>query len=1013
MDHRFHQQQGGYYPTKQSHRDEGIATHHIMVDDGLPPYYQEEGSPPPPPPLYGSSRDMYQEPTSPSTQQDLQRKRSSSSKQPVKLSVCVRMRPIINEDFKHATTKRNAPEICVHFKSDGQTIKLIQDQHHFKNYKVDHTFDTSCGQSDVYSTALKPIVKDVIKGYNGTCIVYGQTASGKTYTMFGSENKYGIAHLAVNELFEAVRKFEDEDLVAKVFISFYQIYLENIYDLLGEAGYGFDPRAPGSTAATLGSIGGAGPNWNQQFGSGGGFGPASSLALDIKQQNTLPSLNIREDIEKGIYVENLHYCFAKDCQNAFELISQGLQRRKVNSTAYNVKSSRSHAILQIYCDFEERSNEPPLNGQSEVKYGPENSGSQYQHSGHLIEKKYVVRRRTLTLVDLAGSERVQTFKQSTKKQLQEAAMINKSIAALGNCIYALSNREQQQQHQPFSSTNNIHIPYRDCKLTRLLSESLGGNSKTSIIATISPCLYNYEETSSTLKFASRAKVIRKVVKRTKREEMIVKPKILNYFEPFQDPHAGTDDEQHNVYRDEYSQYPQHEAGDERDIYKRENELNVLHDDPRLQDEFYHDEFKQSFDPQHDHHHSPEDNFMNELSDFDSQSYSSRPSSRHVTPQRARSNSNTRPPRRPTPAGARATGTSGQFSFQPLSHYSGTSSLPSHGSGGNSTFTLRDFLRACTMATKVVDPNASTVEYELPPPSQSSSVLPSPSPIPDSSVTSLTVFTPLTASPLPNNGNHERQRPFNIPSALQIPTNPYEAQLSAQKRTRRPSSATVASEISDTLTVTSTPAQTPKAGYSSIPSKIDDEPFDQNEVMDHRTDNGSPFPFYRNSSTSPMNVRSRRSSSASIDNLSLLPVGEDPQGSIPNRSPVAIIGGKHSPHNPNYSPSDNSVSTIGSVVTSKGSRQRSSKGVQTWSIVPELPTQKYNGSLDDFGNYAHSTKVDQSTEIEHDILFETASAGSVPPSGKEEFAKLMKMPAYDLAVAIFTLRDKVFQHIMNY
>jgi kinesin family protein 5 len=95
-----------------------------------------------------------------------------------KIVVCARLRPIIPEDHKSTVTIRNAPEICVHLKADGQTIKLVQNLYSSRNFKVDHTFDTAAGQVDVYFQSLKPIVTDVLAGYNGTGIVYGQTGSG-------------------------------------------------------------------------------------------------------------------------------------------------------------------------------------------------------------------------------------------------------------------------------------------------------------------------------------------------------------------------------------------------------------------------------------------------------------------------------------------------------------------------------------------------------------------------------------------------------------------------------------------------------------------------------------------------------------------------------------------------------------------------------------------------------------------------------------------------------------------
>lgn len=96
----------------------------------------------------------------------------------VKISVCARIRPIISQDFQRANVVKREPEVCVHCHKDGQSIKLLQDSFHHKNYRLDHTLDASTTQVDVYNTALKGIVFDVLKGYNGTALVYGPTASG-------------------------------------------------------------------------------------------------------------------------------------------------------------------------------------------------------------------------------------------------------------------------------------------------------------------------------------------------------------------------------------------------------------------------------------------------------------------------------------------------------------------------------------------------------------------------------------------------------------------------------------------------------------------------------------------------------------------------------------------------------------------------------------------------------------------------------------------------------------------
>jgi hypothetical protein len=137
-----------------------------------------------------------------------------------------------------------------------------------------------------------------------------------------------------------------------------------------------------------------------------------------------------------------------------------------------------------------------------------NNKSRLREENILIDE-FLYRRRVITLVDLAGSERVMKsgileLNESGKKKyefsVKEAASINKSISALGNCIQALSSIQKNAQ---MNCNDTSHVPYRDSKLTRLLADSLGGNALTSIIACISPTLYNVDETLSTLQFATR------------------------------------------------------------------------------------------------------------------------------------------------------------------------------------------------------------------------------------------------------------------------------------------------------------------------------------------------------------------------------------------------------------------------------------------------------------------------------------------------------------------------------
>ena len=184
------------------------------------------------------------------------------------------------------------------------------------------------------------------------------------------------------------------------------------------------------------------------------------------------NLELREDPEEGIIINNITEIITNSMKEILNLLKKGNKNRTVEETDANKTSSRSHAILQIKVSFKEKNNENNLN---EVKFGK------------------------LNLIDLAGSERASTTK-NRGLRLIEGANINKSLLTLGNCINALAEKGKKG--------GKAYIPYRDSKLTRLLKDSLGGNSRTVMIANISPFIYNFDDTYNTLKYAERAKCIK-------------------------------------------------------------------------------------------------------------------------------------------------------------------------------------------------------------------------------------------------------------------------------------------------------------------------------------------------------------------------------------------------------------------------------------------------------------------------------------------------------------------------
>ncbi|XP_055613554.1 kinesin-like protein KIF17 [Uranotaenia lowii] len=179
-----------------------------------------------------------------------------------------------------------------------------------------------------------------------------------------------------------------------------------------------------------------------------------------------PSLALKEIPGEGVTVQGLSMHTVHGMKECIELLEMGAKNRIVGATLMNIESSRSHSIFTI-------------------------SLEQMSTNG---SKDAVIKRGKLNLVDLAGSER-QSKTGATGDRLKEATKINLSLSALGNVISALVDGKTK------------HVPYRDSKLTRLLQDSLGGNTKTLMIACISPADSNYDETLSTLRYASRAKSI--------------------------------------------------------------------------------------------------------------------------------------------------------------------------------------------------------------------------------------------------------------------------------------------------------------------------------------------------------------------------------------------------------------------------------------------------------------------------------------------------------------------------
>lgn len=285
-----------------------------------------------------------------------------------------------------------------------------------------------------------------------------------------SPDSWGILPRAAQFLLGYLNdKAKDGILSYSVKASFLQIYNENLYDLLRDSGPMFDDRMINTAEGakeTSSARGGAHHNNNNN----------NNNDLKIREVARPKSLAAVSGVRE-VYVSGLSEFRVETSDDILHILAVGTTNRMTRSTDFNFTSSRSHAILQLTFEIE-----------TQVESG-----------------QTLISRSKLNLIDLAGSEKMSTSEENSymlnqiaasQKHVKELTSINKSLHALGNVISALS------------STNRSHVPYRDSKLTRLLQDSLGGNTRTILIACVAPTTLHTVETLSTLSFADRAKNVK-------------------------------------------------------------------------------------------------------------------------------------------------------------------------------------------------------------------------------------------------------------------------------------------------------------------------------------------------------------------------------------------------------------------------------------------------------------------------------------------------------------------------
>ncbi|KAL6518600.1 Kinesin-like protein KIN-14R [Orobanche gracilis] len=319
------------------------------------------------------------------------------------IRVFCRCRPL----SKQEVIARCASVVDFDTTKDGE-LGILSNGSMKKAFKFDRVYTPKDDQVDVFADAA-PMVISVLDGYNVCIFAYGQTGTGKTFTMEGTEANRGVNYRTLEELFRIASE-RAEHYTYSISVSVLEVYNEQIRDLLAVE---------------------------------------TSKKLEIKQAS-----------EGFHHIPGIVEAKVENTQQVWNVLQAGSSARAVGSNNVNEHSSRSHCMLCIMV-----------------------------RANNLVTGECT--RSKLWLVDLAGSERLAKTEVQGDR-LKEAQNINRSLSALGDVISALANKSS-------------HIPYRNSKLTHLLQDSLGGDSKTLMFVQISPSDQDVSETLSSLNFATRVR----------------------------------------------------------------------------------------------------------------------------------------------------------------------------------------------------------------------------------------------------------------------------------------------------------------------------------------------------------------------------------------------------------------------------------------------------------------------------------------------------------------------------
>ncbi|ETL82727.1 hypothetical protein L917_17165 [Phytophthora nicotianae] len=380
--------------------------------------------------------------------QVLQQQNASDGRETVR--VTVRFRPLLPKE------KSSRSAWTVHAETGTVEAAPVSGQNARRRgvYAFDEVYDAQHSTRAIYDGLARSIARSALDGIHGSIFAYGQTSSGKTYTMQGTglrsrrmtlvqektveteedrrpEDSDGLVQLAVKDLFDEMARRSDVEYLVRV--SYLEVYNETVKDLL----------ATGTTSTG-------------------------------KRRDS--TVHIREHPVTGVFTDNSERVVT-DARGVLQALRDGEKQRAVGVTRMNERSSRSHSIFRVVIETKTRLESPVPTEDDNVER---------------------VRVGCLNFVDLAGSESARAVSSGGKRLTTESGNINRSLLALSRVVVALGS----------SKVNQDHINFRDSKLTRILQPSLSGAARVLFVCCASPAPTYIEDTRSTLKFASRAKRIK-------------------------------------------------------------------------------------------------------------------------------------------------------------------------------------------------------------------------------------------------------------------------------------------------------------------------------------------------------------------------------------------------------------------------------------------------------------------------------------------------------------------------